>query len=199
MSMKIIVSLIPALLLLQSCGGGSDTSTTGSTSTTTNSALTTGTVSNTGAQSNTNTEVSTNSPPSPSQTQALSSYISAQHNSARNSFQTAEASLSSTLSAQGKYRSGEHYSRSADSYVNLVQNFLNSAVAQTLSVNAQQPVDLLSILNLLRSYQNDDINYAISYYNSVNWGLSGASLAGFINETKTKINSAYDSATASLR
>lgn len=131
-------------------------------------------------------------------TQAVLNYINTRHATVQSSFLTAENTLSASLSSQGLYRSGAHYSQSADNYVATVQSFLNDSVTNARSLNALLPVDSASVATLLRTYKTQDANYVTTYYSGVNWGLSGTSLNSVINDFKTRVNSAYDAAIANL-
>ncbi len=180
-----------AIFLTSSCGGGGESS--GSSNAQTASGNTSGNNTSTN-----NTSGAGSSTPTQTNTAAVSNYITTRHTSLQPSFITAENTLSATLSAQGSFRSGAHYSRSADNYVAAVQSFLSDSVANAKSMSALLPVDSSSIASLLRTYESKDTNYVSTYYGGVNWGLSGSGLSSVINDIKARVNTAYDVAIASL-
>ena len=172
-----LMTVIAVLALLSACGGGG------------------------GSGSDTSAPVATApvvTPPVMTNTQNVLNYITTRHASIQPSFLAAEDTLGRTLAAQGLYSSGTHYSRSFDSYVATVQSFLSDSVTNARSLNTILPVDSASVATLLRNYKIQDANYVTTYYSGVNWGLSGTSLSSVINDTKNRVNSAYDAAIANL-
>lgn len=174
------------IVLLAACGGGGGDSGTSGGST------------SGGSTSGGSTSGGGSSTPTQTNTQAVLNYINTRHATVQSTFLTAENALSATLSAQGQYSSGAHYSRSADNYLATIQSFLNDSVTNARSLNALLPVDSASVAALLRTYKTQDANYVTTYYSGVNWGLSGSSLTSVINDIKVRVNTAYDSAIANL-
>lgn len=180
--------------LITACGGGASSTSAQGDRTQNGGTVNSGAVDNSQNSGNTNTG-NTNSG---SNTPAVLNYITLRHNSVVGGFLATEDTISATLSSQGKYLSGAHYSQSRDNYLGKIQSFLNDSETSYKSFNILLPVDKTSIVSQLNTYKTEDKNYASTYYSSVNWGLSGNSLPAFIDDVHLRIEAAYGLTIASL-
>ena len=172
--------------LITACGDGASSTSAQGDSTQNGGTVNSGTVDNSQNSGNTNTG-NTNSG---SNTPAVLNYITLRHNSVAGGFLATEDTISATLSSQGKYLSGAHYSQSRDNYLGKIQSFLNDSETSYKTFNILLPVDKTSIVSQLNTYKTADKNYASTYYSSVNWGLSGNSLPAFIDDVHLRIDAA---------
>ncbi len=185
--------------LFTACGGGASSTSAQGDSTQNSGTVNSGTVDNSQNSGNTNTgNTNTGNTNSGSNTPAVLNYITLRHNSVVGGFLATEDTISATLSSQGKYLSGAHYSQSRDNYLGKIQSFLNDSETSYKSFNILLPVDKTSIVSQLNTYKTEDKNYASTYYSSVNWGLSGNSLPAFIDDVHLRIEAAYGLTIASL-
>ena len=125
-------------------------------------------------------------------------YISSRHGSVRSSFLAAEDSLSARLSAQGGYRSGAHYSQSADNYIVAIRGFLDDSTSYARTMSASLPVDRAAVAACLDTFKTEDVGYARTYYSNANWGLTGSSLTSVISDVQARVDSAYRGAVSML-
>ncbi|WP_295549383.1 hypothetical protein [Limnohabitans sp. Rim8] len=130
----------------------------------------------------------------PTTTQAVNNYINMRHENVQPSFLiTADTTENKHF---GSLCGGNHLAESIDNYMTAVQSFLNDSVTNARSLNAIFPVDSASVATLLRTYKTQDANFVSTYYGAWKYGTVSV---GFINDAKTRVNSAYDAAITNLR
>ena len=124
-------------------------------------------------------------------TTLITDYMTTLHSQTITQFLANESALSSSLSSQGLYFSGSHYTQSKADYEAGIQYFLNTSLTYIQSTSHTMLIDKTAIIAALNTQKGNDKAYAVTYYSGVNWQGSQAAVTSITSGISTDLDTMY--------